>query len=48
LDGCPNSLEERARRALLERYGIPTGWFELFLEVLAKRYRSPEGTWRQF
>jgi len=48
LEGCPNSLEERARLELLERYGIPYRWFELFLEVLAKRYRNPDGTWRQF
>lgn len=48
LEGCPNSLEERSRRRLLERYGIPPEWFELFLEVLAKRYRNPDGTWRQF
>lgn len=40
LEGCPHSLEEKARRVLLARYGISPEWFELFLEVLAKRYQG--------
>lgn len=48
LEGCPNSLEEKVRRGLLERYGISAEWFELFLEVLKKRYWSPDKGWRQF
>lgn len=47
-EGCPNSLEERFRQNLLKRYDIPPDWFELFLEVLVKRYRNPDGTWREF
>lgn len=48
LEGCPHSLEERSRRQLLERNGISPEWFELFLEVLSKRYRKPGGGWREF
>lgn len=48
LEGCPNSLEERARQNLLKRHEIDPEWFELFLEVLAKRYQDPDGGWRKF
>src|SRR5688572_1341132 len=36
--GCQNSLDEKVRLALLERYGIDPAWFQLLLRVLQKRY----------
>lgn len=46
-EGCPNSLEERSRRELIERHDIDPDWWECFLEVLAKRYKTQTG-WRKF
>jgi hypothetical protein len=36
---CPNSALEKARRDSLVKHGIDPFFFEVFLRLLAKRYR---------